>query len=271
MVKGIIKNIVNANEFLKKRYNKKTNQYTKGTKLIKCDNIHLKNNRINISDQNSSVILGDGSFLQGCGILFRGGNNRILVEDGTEIYGSNGNHFHINGHNNTIVIGSGGIIRETSFFISGDNNMIKVGAGCSIMLGQFHVEGNSNRIQLGEGVTIHGRDSGAVHMAVDEGSKIVIGNDCMFSNDIQIRSSDSHSILDMNGKRINPAEDIHIGQHVWIGMRATILKGCKISDYCIVAAGSICTREYNESNCIIGGNPAKVIKHEVDWDRKYIV
>lgn len=109
-----------------------------------------------------------------------------------------------------------------------------------------------------------------MHIALDEGSSITINEDCMFSNGIQIRSTDSHSIIDSTGKRINYAEDITIGEHCWIGLGCIILKGTTIAPHTVVAAGSICTTEYHKGNCIIAGNPAKVVKENIDWDRKYL-
>jgi len=43
-----------------------------------------------------------------------------------------------------------------------------------------------------------------VHIAVTENSKVLIGEDCMLANDIDIRTGDSHSVIDMEtGERLN--------------------------------------------------------------------
>lgn len=102
-----------------------------------------------------------------------------------------------------------------------------------------------------------------------KGKKSVwIGNDCMFSNGISILTSDMHAILDKNGKLVNADKDVYIGNHVWIGQGATILKGAKIADNSVVGASSLVTKQYEESNVIIAGNPAKIIKHDITWNRK---
>ena len=55
--------------------------------------------------------------------------------------------------------------------------------------------------------------------------------------------------------------DIIIGNHVWIGANALILGGVKISgENVVIAAGSIVTKSFSESNVIIAGSPAKIIK-----------
>ena len=53
---------------------------------------------------------------------------------------------------------------------------------------------------------------------------------------------------------------IHIGKHVWIGANATVLPGVTIGDGAIVAAGAVVARDVPE-NTIVGGVPAKIIRH----------
>ena len=93
----------------------------------------------------------------------------------------------------------------------------------------------------------------------------------MLAHSVQMRRTDSHSIVDLSGKRLNPAKDIHIGRHCWLGMRSIILKGCVIEPNTVVAAGSVCGRHTEQiSNCILAGNPAKVVKRDVNWDRQFV-
>jgi acetyltransferase-like isoleucine patch superfamily enzyme len=89
----------------------------------------------------------------------------------------------------------------------------------------------------------------------------------MISNGVSFRSSDSHSILNEKGERINPAGNITIKDHVWIGMRSIVLKNSIIHDNCIIGAGSVCNKDYEKDNCLIAGNPAKIVKENVNWSR----
>ena len=88
----------------------------------------------------------------------------------------------------------------------------------------------------------------------------------MLSANITIRTGDSHSVLNASSReRINKSQSVLIGNHVWIGNTVLIFKGTQISDNSIVAGGSVVTGKSFPKNCIVGGNPAKVIKEGADW------
>ena len=56
------------------------------------------------------------------------------------------------------------------------------------------------------------------------------------------------------------AEPVTIGNNVWIGGSATILPGVTIGDNVVVGAGSVVTKDV-PANVVVGGNPARIIKH----------
>ena len=90
----------------------------------------------------------------------------------------------------------------------------------------------------------------------------------MFSSNIKFRTGDSHSVLDLEGNRINPSKDITIGNHVWIGQSVFVGKGASIGDHNIVGACAVVTKKFDRTNVALGGNPAKIIKENVDWSRE---
>lgn len=108
-------------------------------------------------------------------------------------------------------------------------------------------------------------------MAVAEGgTKISIGKDCMISSNVRISTTDSHSIIDVTTrKRTNPAKNITIGNHVWLGYNVSINKGVIIAENSVIAGHSVVTKSVR-ANSIAAGVPAKEVKDGVDWDRMRI-
>ena len=99
---------------------------------------------------------------------------------------------------------------------------------------------------------------------IDSNRKIIIGDNCLFSYGIYIWATDSHSIFDINtNQKINNDKDVYIGNHVWIGRKATINKGSYIPDDCVVGENSFVNKKFNENNSIIAGTPAKTVKHGI--------
>lgn len=150
--------------------------------------------------------------------------------------------------------------------MNGDNNTIIIGNKCFARLAEFHIEDSNNSIVCGDEVHF----SGKIHMAVIEGTKLSIGDDCLFSSDIVLRTGDSHSLLDLKGDRINFSKDIIIHNHVWVGHKVTMNKGVIISDDTVVGAGAIVTKAFTDKNVAIAGVPAKIVKRDVNWTRERI-
>jgi len=88
---------------------------------------------------------------------------------------------------------------------------------------------------------------------------ISIGAECAISWDVVITDSDEHW-----QEHVEMIQPVHIGDHVWIGARAIILKGVTIGDGAIVAAGAVVTRDV-PAGAVVGGVPAKVIREGARW------
>lgn len=59
-----------------------------------------------------------------------------------------------------------------------------------------------------------------------------------------------------------PGKDVVIGEKCWIGMNSLILPGVILGPNTIVGGGSVVTKSFPEGNCVIAGNPAKIIKNK---------
>lgn len=92
----------------------------------------------------------------------------------------------------------------------------------------------------------------------------------MIASSVEIRSDDAHPIFDIESEnRINNSEPIIIGEHVWIGARATLLAGSNIGDGCVIGLGSI-VKGFFPNNVIIAGVPARLIKKDIAWERPHL-
>jgi acetyltransferase-like isoleucine patch superfamily enzyme len=135
-------------------------------------------------------------------------------------------------------------------------------AGCSFALGK------DGRCTIGDFSLLNG----ALIMAEE---RIDIGSHCLISWNVGLADSDFHP-LEPAQRRVDaqalapffknrPARPrlktapIKIGDNVWIGMNAVILKGVTIGDNSVVAAGSVVTKSV-EPNTVVAGNPAVVVK-----------
>lgn len=172
-------------------------------------------------------------------------------------------HISVSGSNNIIEFGEMSQIYGVGISICGDNNKIKIGklnylSGCS-----FALEDSDNQILTGDHTYIYNN----TEIAAMEGTKIVMGEDCLLSSDVVMRTGDSHRIESVaDRQRLNFSKDIMLGKHVWIGKRAMLMKGCTVKDGCIIAAGGVVTSKCKAGeNTVVGGNPASVLKENCTW------
>ena len=192
-------------------------------------------------------IKGSGNVFKDLGLISR--TRRIIIGD-----------------NNYVENGVGANVSNTKIHISGSNNKVTIGSGTYLDNSVIWIQGNNCELNIGKNVSVEG----ASFAIAEDNQKIEIGDDCLFSYKIEFKTSDSHSIIDMEtNKRINPAQSIKLGRHVWLGAQVTILKGVTIGDNSIIGTGSIVTKDI-PTNVIATGIPAKVVKENINWDRRLL-
>ena len=177
----------------------------------------------------------------------------------SEIYAST---ITFNGRNNVFSVGDNTRIHNSDISISGNQNKVIIGNDGWINGLQLIIEDDNNTIVIGDGIFIFGN----TRIYCVQGSNVNIEEGCMLSDQIEIRTTDNHSIIDkISGKRINFEEDVILHKHVWVGTHVILLKGTEIPEGSIVGAGTICTKKYDIANSVIAGNPGKVIRENIEW------
>lgn len=179
-------------------------------------------------------------------------------------------NLYIKGKNNTVIINELYIGEMLTISMYAENSTLVIGKGCGfnnlkIIMGRDTVNTSilkNAKLEIGERVSIEG----ALISVSCGNTELSIGNDCMFSDGISILNSDSHPIYNQGTKYIiNRSKDLRIGNHCWLGKNVIISKNTILPDDTIVGCGSIVTGIFTDSNTAIAGNPAKVIKKNLDW------
>lgn len=166
------------------------------------------------------------------------------------------NFFIFAGSCNKISIGLGSKIENVEFEVRGDNNCINIGRNVVLRDSIIAVSDNGSFISIGDDTVI---GKGAKVVAL-ESAKVQIGSNCLFSTNVSIMNSDSHSIIDLyDNSRKNAAQDVNIGNHVWFGENVTVLKGVEIQDDVVIGNRSMLTKGHYQANSIYIGAPAKLL------------
>lgn len=171
-----------------------------------------------------------------------------------------------NSKNNVVTIGSeSGFYGTCINFVGTDSSVYIAPTKYKISNLSIHLCKKNQLIKIGENFSVNS----ANFACTDNDISVLIGDDCMFSWDINLQAGDSHPVYDKKtGERINTAKFIEIGNHVWLCRNTTVLKNVKIHDNSIVAANSTVTKSFKEPNSVIAGNPAKIVKKDIEWARK---
>lgn len=131
------------------------------------------------------------------------------------------------------------------------NSMVDIGRGSLIWI----LEGGH--------LTISGPTSTSGNNMIIAKEQVTIGRHCAIAWGVTICDHDFHKLYVGGHQRVETAPVV-IGDWVWIGMNATILKGVHIGDGAVIAAGSVVTKDV-PPRVIVAGNPASVVVRDVEF------
>ena len=92
--------------------------------------------------------------------------------------------------------------------------------------------------------------------------QVTIGRDCKIAWDVVIMDTDQHGI----GDSPPLPKPVRIGDRVWIGCRAIVLKGVTIGDDAVIGAGAIVTRDVPPGGVVVG-QAARMIRQVAEQPR----
>lgn len=161
-----------------------------------------------------------------------------------------------------IIFGKGGLER----IIVPKKNYLSVEKGSKIIFNGSAIFSMGSSIKVAnDAILIFGNNFYANRnftlVCVDS---IEFGNDILIGWNVEIRDTDGHYIIE-NGEEKSNHSPITVENHVWICSYATIMKGCKIGNNCVVAYKSCLIKSDGQDNCLMGGYPAKILRQEINW------
>lgn len=229
--------------------------------------------RVHYEDEYGNTIEGFGSIIGK--VIFRGCNNHIYIGENVRRC-----------ENLTLDLVANSYIKIEDECVFNDKVLVEVkgilghsklivGNACRLSNGFFRIYNNrlGSYVEIGKECTFERN----LEIHANSGKKIIIGDDCMISHDVEFWAGDGHSIFDVvTGENINAARDgnnnndkIVIGNHVWIAKGSFIMHGTNIGTGSVIGARSVVKKQF-PNNCSIAGNPAKVVRRDIAWAREQV-
>lgn len=198
-------------------------------------------------------------------------NNKIykVTKEGKKkrVFFISGLKVSFKGKNATVIIHEPYIKFKKCKFILGENSTIEI-QGSMHASNRLFVDMNTKNSKCLIGKNFSSSKNCSFLIYVEPNLKIVIGDECMFGEDVTLRTSDAHRIYNNKNEIINKGKDILIKNHCWLATGVTILKGVTIEENSVVAARSVVTKNLEFKNSIYAGIPCVLKKQGINWDRK---
>jgi acetyltransferase-like isoleucine patch superfamily enzyme len=144
----------------------------------------------------------------------------------------------------------------------GPHVVLEVGKEARVELGRWSWVGHRTKIRCHEGVvSIGAKTVMGQECTISAFQHIKIGRECVIADRVMFIDFD-HGVVEVERPiRLQGIykRDVNVGNNVWIGYGACILRGVTIGDNAIIGTNSVVTKDV-PANAVVAGLPAKVIR-----------
>lgn len=183
---------------------------------------------------------------------------KIILGRQARVYQGDGSRIHVDDRLSVSVTSH--LVEDAKTYLELlPNSQLKITGSAELGNGSFVRVNSGALLQLGDGVVVRNG------VRISSSTTIKIGSGTMVGFDATIMDDDYHSII-VDGVETETNGPITIGENVWIASRVMVLKGVKIGDNSVIAAGTIVTGDVRP-NVLVGGSPMRVLRENITWKR----
>jgi acetyltransferase-like isoleucine patch superfamily enzyme len=144
----------------------------------------------------------------------------------------------------------------------GPGVVLQIGRRGRVELGRWSWIGHGTKIRCHEGVVSIGAKSVlGQECTISAYQHVSIGRECVIADRVMMIDFD-HGMVEVDRPiRLQGIykRDVRIGNNVWIGYGACILRGVTVGDNAVIGTNAVVTHDVPD-NAIVGGVPARVIR-----------
>ena len=139
---------------------------------------------------------------------------------------------------------------------------LEIGPRAEVRLGRWSWLGHGTKIRCHEGVVeIGAKTVLGQECTISAFQHVSIGRECVIADRVMLIDFD-HGMVEVDRPiRLQGIykRDVNVGNNVWIGYGACILRGVTVGDNAVIGTNSVVTRDV-PANAVVGGVPARVIR-----------
>ncbi len=179
-----------------------------------------------------------------------------------------GIHFSFKGKNSIVEIHEPIAKFDRCRIVCGDNCFVSIGSSpYRIKKLRVLANGDNSSVKIGKNFSL--KNSCEIITRPEKNLSLKIGDDCQFGSKIIIRATDGHKIISLEDETVlNKGKDVVIGNHCWVASDVRILKGSIIAPNSVIGMSSVVAGKCDTPNSVYAGNPAKLKKTNITWDRE---